>query len=135
MAQLLTLLIYSTRDPGSILALGDCLWSLHILRGFPLCALVSSHSPKMCRLGGLAMLNCPLVSQDVSVREISGINVWGYRYRTWVKMLRWRVGVDSTGQMASFCTVGFLCQSTTFLLFLKIRDHLFLYFLYVKLYY
>ena len=30
------------------------------LRGFPPDALVSSHNPKMCGLGELAMLNCPL---------------------------------------------------------------------------
>ena len=52
-------------------------WSLHVLpclRGFPPGALVSSHSPKMCRFGGLAMLNCPLVSG-------------GYRDRAWVGLL------------------------------------------------
>ena len=58
------LLPHSARNRGSIQALGDhlcgvCKLSL-CLCGFPLGAPVSSHSR-----GGLAMLNCPLVSQHV----------------------------------------------------------------------
>ena len=40
------------------------------------------------------MLNCPLVSQDVEVREISEVNVWGRRDRTWDGIVD---GVDSMG--------------------------------------
>ena len=39
---------------------------------FPPGALASSHSPKMCGFGALAMLNCPFVSRDAQVRGISG---------------------------------------------------------------
>jgi len=57
--------------------------SLHILppclRGFPPGAPVSSHSPKMCGLGGLAVLNCPFVSGG-----LARVNVWGYGDRAWV---------------------------------------------------
>jgi len=55
--------------PDSIPALGYCLYGVctfsPCLRGFPPGALVSSHHPKMCGLGPLAMLNCPLVFQGV----------------------------------------------------------------------
>ena len=64
-AQWLALLLHSTRDPGSIPGLGHCLCGVctfsPCLRGFPPGAPVSSHSPKMCRLGGLAMINSPSV--------------------------------------------------------------------------
>ena len=54
-AQWLALLPHSTRDPDSIPASGDRLCGIctfsPCLRGFPLGALVSSHSPKMCGLG------------------------------------------------------------------------------------
>uniref|UniRef100_A0A8C4RSA4 Ig-like domain-containing protein n=1 Tax=Erpetoichthys calabaricus TaxID=27687 RepID=A0A8C4RSA4_ERPCA len=43
--------------PGSSLR-GVCMFSL-CLRGFPPGTPVSSHSPKTCRLGGLAILNWP----------------------------------------------------------------------------
>ena len=50
----------------------------------------------MCRLSGLAMLNCPLVSKvmlvrwignaklTLSVRGISRVNMWGYGNGDWV---------------------------------------------------
>jgi len=64
-AQWLALLPHSARDPCSIPASGHCLCGVctfsPCLHGFPPGALVSSHSPKMCGLGGLAMLYCPLV--------------------------------------------------------------------------
>ena len=67
MAQWLALLPHSARDPGSIPAQGHCLCGVctlsPCLHGFPPGAPVSSHSPKVCGLGGLAMLkNAPLVS-------------------------------------------------------------------------
>ena len=59
-AQWLALLPHSARDPGSIPASGHCLSGVctfsSCLHGFPSVAPVSSHSPKMCRLGGLAVL-------------------------------------------------------------------------------
>eukprot|EP00061_Rhincodon_typus_P015660 g43459.t1 len=59
-AQWLALLPHSTRELGSIPPLGAvCAEFAHCLRGFPPGIPVSSHSPKMCKLGGLAMLNCP----------------------------------------------------------------------------
>ena len=52
---------HSARDPGSILALGDCLCGVFTfslcLRGFPPGASVSSHTPKVGGLVRLAMLN------------------------------------------------------------------------------
>ena len=82
-AQWLALLPHSTRDPGSILILGDRLYGVSTfspcLHGFLLGAPVSSHSPKMCGLGALAMLNCPFVSGG-----LARINAWGYGDRTWV---------------------------------------------------
>jgi len=59
------------------------------------------------------VLSCPLVYKDVGVRRgISGINALGNENRTWGggggepgKMLCWRVGTDSMGQMDSFCNV------------------------------
>ena len=39
--------------------------SLLCLHGFSLCAQVSFHTPKICRSGELAMINCPFVSQDI----------------------------------------------------------------------
>ena len=75
MAVWLALAPHSAKDLGSIPALGDCLCGVctfsPCLRGFPPGAPVSSHSPKMCELGGLTKVNCPLVSQDVYVRWIS----------------------------------------------------------------
>ena len=35
---------------------------------------VSSHNEKMCRVVGLALLDCPSVSQDVKFRSISGVD-------------------------------------------------------------
>ena len=65
------------QGPGFDSQLGSLsVWSLHILPclcRFPPGAPVSSHSPKMCRLGGLAMLNCPLVSGGLAM-----VNAWGY---------------------------------------------------------
>ena len=49
------------------------------LRGIPPGAPVPSHSQKMCRLDGLSMLNCPLVSGGVS-----RVNTWGSGDRAWV---------------------------------------------------
>ena len=60
------------------LSVWSCTFS-SCLRGFPPGAPVSSHSPKMCGLGGLAMLNCPLVSGG-----LAGVNRWGYEDRAWV---------------------------------------------------
>jgi len=63
MAQWLALLPHSASDLGSIPGLGHCLCGVYTFspcwRGFPPGAPVSSHSPEMCGLGGLAMLNCP----------------------------------------------------------------------------
>ena len=66
MAQWLTLLPHSARDPCSIPASGHCLCGVctfsPCLRGFPPDALVSSHSPRMLKevrmeiAGGLAMM-------------------------------------------------------------------------------
>ena len=71
-----------------------------------------NHSPKMCRLGALAMLNCPLVSQDMLVRGISGVNAWGYGDGAGgaggLGGMLSRVGADSMDRMGSFCTVGIL---------------------------
>ena len=68
------------------------------LRGFPLNARVSSHSPKMCELGGLAMLNSPSVSQDNMDEP------WGYRdkvgERAWMRYFV-RVGADMMGRMGT----------------------------------
>ena len=56
--------------------------------GFPAGAQVSSHSPKMCGLDGLAMLNCPLVSGG-----LARVNAWGYGDRAcvglWSVQTRW----------------------------------------------
>jgi len=75
-AQWLALLPHSGRDLGSIPGLGHCLCGVCIFSPcvceFPPDAPVSSHSPKMCGLGGLAMLNCPLVSGG-----LARVNVWG----------------------------------------------------------
>ena len=49
------------------------------LRGFAPGAPVSSHCSKMRGLGGLAMLNCPLVSGG-----LAGVNAWGYGDRVWM---------------------------------------------------
>ena len=76
--------------------------SLHILpclHGFPPGAPVSSHSPKMCGLCGLAMLNFPLVSGG-----LARVNAWGYGDRVSGLV----VGADLMGQMVSFCTVEIL---------------------------
>jgi len=78
----------TSRDLRSIPGLGHCLcgactFSL-CLREFPPGAPVSSHSPKMCGLGWLAMLNCPLVSWDGG---ISRVNMWNYGDRGWVGLL------------------------------------------------
>jgi len=82
-AQWLALLPHSARDPGSIPGLGHCLYRVctfsPCLRGFPPGAPVSSRSPKMCGLGELAMLNCPLVSG-----ELARVNAWHYGDRVWV---------------------------------------------------
>ena len=57
---------------------GVCTFS-PCLRGFPPGAPVSSHRPKICGLGGLTMLNCPLVSG-----RLARVNAWGYGDRAWV---------------------------------------------------
>ena len=57
--------------------------SLRVLlcqRGFSPGAPVSSYSPKMCGLGGLAMLNCPSVSGG-----LASVIAWGYG--VWVGLL------------------------------------------------
>jgi len=63
-ARRLAVLLHSSKDPGSIPCLGHCPCGVctfsPCVRGFSPDALVSSHSPKMCVLGVLAMLNCPL---------------------------------------------------------------------------
>ena len=60
-AQWLAPLPHSARGHGFNSDLGQRLCGVCIfflcLHGFPLSAPVSSHSPKMCGLGGLAMLN------------------------------------------------------------------------------
>ena len=76
MTQWLALLPHNARDPGSIPALGHCLcgvctFSLCLCE-FPPGAPVSPLSLKMCGLGGLAILNCPLVSGGL-VREMHGV--------------------------------------------------------------
>ena len=57
--------------------------------------LIPFQSPKMCGLGGFAMLNCPLVSGG-----LARVNAWGQGLGGIV------VGADSMDQMASFRTVG-----------------------------
>ena len=77
MAQWLALLPHGARDLSSIPASGHCLCGVYTfspcLHGFPPGAPVSSHSPTMCGLGGLARLNCPLVSGGQA-----RVNAWGY---------------------------------------------------------
>jgi len=79
----LALLPCGARDPGSIPGLGHRLCGVCTFsscqRGFPLGAPVSSHSPKMCGLGGLDMLNCPFVSGGPA-----GVNAWSCGDRAWV---------------------------------------------------
>ena len=53
--------------------------SVRSLHGFPPGAPVASHSPKMCGLDGLAMLNCPLV-----LGGLARVNAWVYGDRAWV---------------------------------------------------
>ena len=60
----LALLPHSTRDPGLIPGLGLCVESAcspHVCVGFLWVLWFPPTVQKMCRLGGLAMLNCPLV--------------------------------------------------------------------------
>jgi len=68
-AQWLALLPHSARDLDLIPALGECLCGVFTfspcLRELPPDAPVSTHKPKMCRLGGFAVLNSLLMSQDV----------------------------------------------------------------------
>ena len=81
----------STRDPGSIPGLGHCLCRVctfsPCLHGFPPGAPVSSHRPKMCGLGGLAVLNCPLMSGGLArVNEHCGNRAW---VGLWSVQTRW----------------------------------------------
>ena len=68
-AQWLALLPHSARDPGSISGLGHCLCGVCTfslcLRGFPLGAPVSSHSPKDVRVRWIGHAKLPL-----GVREL-----------------------------------------------------------------
>ena len=57
----------------------------------------------MYGLGGLAMLNCPIVSGG-----LARVNAQGYGDRAWGGIV---VGADSMGRMASFCTEGILRSS------------------------
>jgi len=76
----LALLPHSARDLGSIPGSGHCLCTFSpCLSGFPPGAPVSSHSPKMCGLGGLAVLSCPLVSGGRA-----RVNTWGCGVGAWV---------------------------------------------------
>ena len=68
------------QGPGFDSRLGSLsVWSLHILPVSawisPPCAPVSSHSPKMCGLGGLAMLKLPLSIRGTSWGKCMGL--WG----------------------------------------------------------
>ena len=87
-AQWLALLPHSSRDPGSIPGSGHCLCGVctfsSCLRGFPAGALVSSHSPKLCGLGGLVILNCPIVSGGLA--RVNGDRAW---VRLWLVQTRW----------------------------------------------
>jgi len=71
---------HSARDPGSIPASGHCLCGVctfsPCLRGVS--SGCSGFLPKMCGLGGLAVLNCPLVSGG-----LARVKTWGYRDRAW----------------------------------------------------
>ena len=58
----------------------------------------------MCRLVGSAMLKLPLVCR---LGGLVMTGVLGFRGGPGWDVLR-RVGADSMGQMASFCTVGIL---------------------------
>ena len=73
----------SARDPGSILASGDCLCGVCMFSpcqpGFPPGALVSSHTPKDVRVRLIGHGKLPL-----RVRETSRIDMWGYGDRVWV---------------------------------------------------
>jgi len=73
-AQWLAQLPNSARDPGSIPASGRCLCRVSTfspcLCGFPPGVPVSFHSPKMCRLDGLAMINCHLVSGGLTGKYV-----------------------------------------------------------------
>ena len=77
--QWLALLLHSARDPGSILALGLCVEftrSPHVCLGF---IRVLRFLPTLQRVRWIGHGKLPL-----SVREISGVSIWGYGDRTWV---------------------------------------------------
>jgi len=78
------------------------LWILHILPvSVSGCSGFLPHSKDVrVRLIGRAKLS--IVSRNVWV---SGVNVWGCGDRAWSGIV---VGADLMGQMAFFCTVGFL---------------------------
>ena len=92
------------QGPGFNSGLGSLsVWSLHILPpsawdSSGCSGLLPQSKDVKVRLIGRA--NLPL-----SVREISRVNMWGYRDRAWGGIV---VSAGLMGQMAPFCTVGIL---------------------------